>query len=1071
MYSFEGEFRRRPQQSLGGASRKVAREELIHKAQRERLQREERRRIIQSATVIQAFVRGSLSRQEEKRKLREEFDQVMKTRLADQSSILHNPDVFYDQIGNLLHFYNEQQDSSRLIAVNQMFLRDSSAISRLFLLRIEEWLYKVQKLLLLNVKCLKNCVKPNSNISLSLRFIEVFTSFELYDNLKQSQMTDNSSDNNVNLKQNFKPLEKIWDYLIRKGYYAVLRLVLDNNVPDSLLVSPRPPTPLAASLLDLFLRSLTLKSDKKPYFFQTLLQDCFTEELSQQITCFLLPALSCKSDIITIDTILTAIYPDNLAFNFRATSSLLYTFIYLITKQAKSLSDQQCAEYLICVQFLLQSVPGWKTSVNNESESEDGEMIVENDTKLQIQEEIINMVNNIDHVNMILCILDSEKAFNQCAVAICSLCNLLLGHQKLAIHHYRLLYSLAFKPAFFRLLWKSIVSAKVPSAFGANTSYLQLINQGVLLNPSDQDVFLPQLIVFCALLNHLLSTLHDFEFYDQSGDKATVKMMPFSLSELAGVSATLKDVCMGLIELAYPDKKSTFNRDYVNAMKSVGAKNLGKPGDFNVDNWNLLFKVVVALLRQLYSRDCRRKFCPDGTWIAKQFPVFFDRAAEMYFTNRRSYGYEPFVGPQNMTREQLEDEGPPLSAVEARQLAILREFPFAICFHDRFKIFLNLIVKDKQENQGELSNFQMGPIIRVTIRRNFIYEDASTFLSLQSEPNIKMRILVQLVNAVGLDEVGIDGGGLFREFQQELLKTCFDPNRGFFKTTHDGLLYPNPNVQRVTPDFGRHYFFIGRMLGKAIYENMLVELPLAAFFLTKILSRHSTSDVDIHHLASLDPVMYRNLLFLKTYDGDVADLGLDFTVMNSEFGENEVVELIPGGTSIPVTENNRINYIHLMADFKLNKQIKAQCQAFKEGLANVIDMEWLYMFDSNELQILISGAQTPIDIEDLKAHTVYAGGYYRNHPVICAFWRVVEGFDERQKRQLLKFVTSCSHAPLFGFKELSPTFCIQNAGREVRLPTASTCMNLLKLPEFESEEVLKMKLSYAIESGAGFELS
>ena len=37
---------------------------------------------------------------------------------------------------------------------------------------------------------------------------------------------------------------------------------------------------------------------------------------------------------------------------------------------------------------------------------------------------------------------------------------------------------------------------------------------------------------------------------------------------------------------------------------------------------------------------------------------------------------------------------------------------------------------------------------------------------------------------------------------------------------------------------------------------MLVELPFASFFLCKLLSKHGT-DVDIHHLESLDPEMYR----------------------------------------------------------------------------------------------------------------------------------------------------------------------------------------------------------------------
>ena len=88
------------------------------------------------------------------------------------------------------------------------------------------------------------------------------------------------------------------------------------------------------------------------------------------------------------------------------------------------------------------------------------------------------------------------------------------------------------------------------------------------------------------------------------------------------------------------------------------------------------------------------------------------------------------------------------------------------------------------------------------------------------------------------------------------------------------------------------------------------------------------------------------------------------------------------------------------------------------------------------------------------------------------FWTVVSTLSEEQKRKLLKFVTSCSRPPLLGFKDLDPPFCFQIAGTESdRLPTASTCMNLLKLPEFKDAITLKTKLLYAIESEAGFELS
>lgn len=73
---------------------------------------------------------------------------------------------------------------------------------------------------------------------------------------------------------------------------------------------------------------------------------------------------------------------------------------------------------------------------------------------------------------------------------------------------------------------------------------------------------------------------------------------------------------------------------------------------------------------------------------------------------------------------------------------------------------------------------------------------------------------------------------------------------------------------------------------------------------------------------------------------------------------------------------------------------------------------------------------------------------------------------------MLKFVTSVSRAPLQGFASLNPAFTIREAGlQEDRLPTASTCVNMLKLPRYRSKSVLKSKLLFAVTAGAGFDLS
>ncbi|CAG2116867.1 unnamed protein product [Medioppia subpectinata] len=693
-------------------------------------------------------------------------------------------------------------------------------------------------------------------------------------------------------------------------------------------------------------------------------------------------------------------------------------------------------------------------------------------------EPLIAMINEPMHVNVITGLSNADNLTNESEILISlsCLCHSLLSAHPLAVNQYRLLYTLAFKADFLRTLWKYITSVSTPSVFGAPTSLLYILSRGLpLAAVQGWHQILPQLTLFCTLFSYLFPTLDDVEFYRDMDSNFEVtsthlSTIPFTLQELASMGLTLRDVCIGLVELAYDDTRPSMRNDYQNALKPLNQTDDHKDV---TRHWMKLFKSCVKLLRQLHSRDSRREFCPPEHWISKQVTIPVERPTNFRIGIEGRRRYREFMGIRHLSREELEEHGPPLSTTEVRNVTILQEIPFVVSFLDRFKILQTLISIDRTQHRGESHVFNvMGPTIQVVIRRNYIYEDAFEKLSPENEPNLKQALKVQLVSAIGLDEVGIDGGGIFREFLSEVLKTAFDPNRGFFASTSDSLLYPNPSVTLIVENYVKHFYFVGRMLGKAIYENMLVELPFAAFFLAKLLARHSASDVEIHHLASLDPLIYKNLMYLKSYEGDVAELGLDFTVINSDLGTTQVIELKPNGAKIPVTAQNRIEYIHLMADYRLNKQIRSQCAAFKQGLADVLDLDWLRMFDPRELQILISGAPTPIDIEDLRRNTNYAGGYNNEHKVIVVFWKVVQQFDENQRRKLLKFVTSCSRPPLLGFKDLVPVFCIQNAGREAnRLPTASTCMNLLKLPEIEDLATMKQKLKYAVDSGAGFELS
>ena len=156
-------------------------------------------------------------------------------------------------------------------------------------------------------------------------------------------------------------------------------------------------------------------------------------------------------------------------------------------------------------------------------------------------------------------------------------------------------------------------------------------------------------------------------------------------------------------------------------------------------------------------------------------------------------------------------------------------------------------------------------------------------------------------------------------------------------------------------------------------------------------------------------------------------------------------------------------------------RVKEQSEAFTRGLWEVIDKNWLHIFNEPELQVLISGASDgKIDVDDMRANTQYAGGFTSLDRNVTRFWKVFASLSSKQQANLLRFVTSCERPPPLGFATLIPPFTIQRVGvmRDgEQLPTASTCFNVLKLPTYSSEKVMRERLIYAIESGAGFELS
>ncbi|KIW00617.1 uncharacterized protein PV09_07814 [Verruconis gallopava] len=472
-----------------------------------------------------------------------------------------------------------------------------------------------------------------------------------------------------------------------------------------------------------------------------------------------------------------------------------------------------------------------------------------------------------------------------------------------------------------------------------------------------------------------------------------------------------------------------------------------------------------------------------------------------------------------------------LQAVAPRS-EILQNMPFFIPFNTRVEIFREFVKRDQFRRREGLVDAELWRINMAnsfnsqhvnnlarhtaTIRRGHEFEDAyEQFYSLGE--GLKEPIQITFMDRFGQQEAGIDGGGVTKEFLTSVTNQAFTPSSDggldLFKENQQRLLFPNPTaveeqkeilrqagIQPRTPEYVRlmtelmqRYEFLGRIVGKCLYEGILVDINFAPFFLLKwaltggdgAAPRESGYRANLNDLRDIDPDLYRGLIQLKNYPGNVEeDLALDFTiadtfVVDHRTGEEKVImrELRPNGANIHVTNENRLVYISCVARHRLVTQPYAQTNAFLKGLSSMISPSWLSMFNQSELQMLIAGTSSSIDIADLRRNTLYGGVYVigddgREHPTVQLFWSVMESLSDEDRRKVLKFVTSTPRAPLLGFASLNPRFSLRDSGDdESRLPSTSTCVNLLKLPRYKTAEVLKEKLLYAVNSGAGFDLS
>ena len=368
--------------------------------------------------------------------------------------------------------------------------------------------------------------------------------------------------------------------------------------------------------------------------------------------------------------------------------------------------------------------------------------------------------------------------------------------------------------------------------------------------------------------------------------------------------------------------------------------------------------------------------------------------------------------------------------------------------------------------------------MRINVRRPYLLQD-----SMAAVMSLSREDLRNIWRFEFMGEMGIDAGGLAREWFHVVTEQIFDPDNGLWMSSNGAqqmYMMINPSSEISCPEDHLIFFrFMGRVMGKALFDRQLVSGHMARHMYKHILGWPVMFD----DLELVDEDYYRHLKTLTEYD-DISMLCLTFTVTEDTLGVKREVELIEGGAEMEVTKENLPEYLEANLKYRMMDRVKPQLTELLLGFFDVIPEPLLTIFDFQELELLLCGLPT-IDVDDWMANTNYTGTFSssrptgRLHPVCLWFWEVVrDDFDQETRARLLQFVTGTSGVPSRGFSVLQGNdggirkFTIHGVDpKQFLYPRAHTCFNRIDLPMYNTKADLLEKLKVAVSTSAtGFDI-
>ncbi|XP_002738170.1 putative E3 ubiquitin-protein ligase HECTD2 [Saccoglossus kowalevskii] len=360
--------------------------------------------------------------------------------------------------------------------------------------------------------------------------------------------------------------------------------------------------------------------------------------------------------------------------------------------------------------------------------------------------------------------------------------------------------------------------------------------------------------------------------------------------------------------------------------------------------------------------------------------------------------------------------------------------------------------------------------LNLKVRRSHLVHDSLHEIAAQ-KVDLKKKLRVTFAG-----EPGLDMGGLTKEWFLLLLRKIFRQEYGMFSYDHKSHCFW---FNHACTDSMQEFNLVGVLMGLAVYNSIILDIhfPLATY--KKLLSpavvpyNNPRSSVGratftLDDLAALHPDLAHGLKELLEYEGDVEeDLCLTFQINMQAYGTVVTRPLKANGENIPVTNENRQEYVNLYVNYILTDSVYHQFAAFYYGFHSVCASNALLMLKPEEVEILVCGNPN-LNLEELEKVATYEG-YKRHDAMIRYFWETVKSFPLHMQKKLLLFTTGSDRIPIGGMSEMSFKIMRVDTSPDM-LPMAHTCFNQLCLPPYRTRKQLKQKLIIAISNAEGFGL-